>query len=167
MSTPAKAAPLPGAVDELAAAYNALQAKILQAELEYAEAVKDVGPQMATMKTELVELVRDFGSTHAEKSKRLYGIEWYLMATFGTSHSTDAAAVERFRRALVKAKQARLLKRIFSKSVRWDLSPEARTIVQGSKLSRPLLALYAQCDVPMTKTPILKVEKKQREPAAA
>lgn len=166
MSSRAKAAPLPGAVDVLATAWHELEEKIAEAKAEFDATVKDVVPQMATMKTELIELVRDFGSTHAEKSKRLNGVLWYLQATFGTSHKLDAAAVERFRLALVKAKQARLLKSIFKKSVRWDLSPEAPTLIHG-KLSPSLLALYARCDVPTPISPSLKVEKKTKEPAAA
>lgn len=154
------AAPLPAEIDELALKWHALQAKVLEAELAYKDALKTVNPEIATMRVDLVDLVRDFGSVHAEKSKRLYGIEWFLMATFATSHHLDSAAVERFRLALVKAKQARLLKRIFTKAVRWDLSPEAPAIIQGSKLSKPLLALYAQCDIPEVQAPRLKVEKK-------
>ena len=113
------------------------------------------------MKGELVDLVRDFGSAHAEKSKLLHGAVYEMMATFGMSSSTDAAAVEKFRQALVKAKQARLLKRIFQKTTRWDLSPEAGLVIRDTKLSKSLLALYSQCSVSKPKSPVLEVRKKK------
>ena len=170
MSPPAsaktKTAPTAVEVDALALKWEELQAKVLQAEVEYREALKTVTPQIAPMKEDLVGLVREFGSAHAEKSKRLNGVQWFLQATFGTSHTLDGAAVERFRLALVRAKQTRLLKRIFSKTIRWDLSPESDAIIRGSDLAKPLLALYSQCDVPKAKTPVLKVEKKEAAPAS-
>jgi hypothetical protein len=43
--------------------------------------------------------MRDFGSSHAEKSKLLHGITQEMMVTFGSAVSIDAAAVERFRLA--------------------------------------------------------------------
>lgn len=161
MSASAQKPPTPAEVDELAQKYFDAQEKVLQAVLAVTNAQQPIPP----MKDEMVELIREFGSTHAEKSKVLNGIEWKLMATFGTYHSLDAAAVERFRLGLVKAKQARLLKKIFTKSERWDLSPEAEVIIKGCKLSKSLLALYSQCDIPKPKNPSLKVEKKQQDQA--
>src|SRR5436305_369581 len=83
-----------------------------------------------------------------------------IMATYGSSVSFDAAAVEKFRLALVKKKQARLLKKVFQKDVRWSLAPEASVIIKGEKLSKPLLALYSQCQVVKPKTPSLTVREK-------
>jgi putative Mn2+ efflux pump MntP len=48
------------------------------------------------MKEELICLVEEFGSAHAEKSKLLHGITHEILATFGLSTSIDAAAVGLF-----------------------------------------------------------------------
>ena len=112
------------------------------------------------MKEELIDLVRDFGSAHAEKSRLLHGITREMMVTFGSSVSIDGAAVERFRLALMKANQARLLKKVFLQHVRWSLSPEASAIIKGEKLSKSLLALYSQVEVIKPKSPSLQVREK-------
>ena len=84
------------------------------------------------------------------------------MSTYGVSTSVDGAAVERFRLELVKAKQARLLKKVFEKTIRWNLSPLASTIIKAEKkLSNKLLALYAQCTVTKAKRPSLIVRPKK------
>jgi hypothetical protein len=48
------------------------------------------------MREDLVCLVEEFGSTHAEKSKLLHGLEYEIIATFGISTSIDATAAKRF-----------------------------------------------------------------------
>ena len=74
----------------------------------------------------------------------------------------DGAAVERFRQELVKAKQARLLKKVFEKTTRWNLSPMASVIIKAEKkLSNKLLALCAQCAVTKAKKPSLTVRPKK------
>jgi hypothetical protein len=149
-------APSPSRVDELAQEYLALKDKLLQATL----AAKEAAVPLDQLKEELIELVRDFGSVHAEKSKLLHGITKEMMATFGSSVSIDSAAVERFRLALVEAHQTRLHKKIFQRDVRWSISPEASMIIKGEKLSEPLLALYSQVQVIKDKTPSLQVREK-------
>lgn len=157
--------PTPLQVDEKAKKYYELQADLLQKML----AAREAQVPLQQLKTELIELVKDFGSTHAEKSKLLHGIEDELMATFGSSTSADAAAIERFRLALVQKKQGRLLKRIFEKSERWTLSAAAATIIKGEKLTPSLLALYSQCSVTEPSTPRLEVrpKKKGRDPGGS
>jgi hypothetical protein len=149
-------APTPSEVDRKAAQFYALKEKLRDVANAYAE----VEIPLDHLKKDLIELVSDFGSAHAEKSRLLHGITSEMMVTFGQSVSIDAAAVERFRLALVQASQARLLKRVFEKDIRWTLSTDAGAIIKGEKLSRPLLALYAQCQVVKQKAPSLFVREK-------
>jgi len=79
------------------------------------------------------------------------------MVTFGQSVSIDAAAVERFRIALAESDQSRLSRKIFEKTIRWSLTPEYGSVVKASKLSKPLLALYSQCEVIKARAPSLVV----------
>jgi len=44
------------------------------------------------MKDELIELVEEFSSAHAEKSKLLHGITHEILATFGVSTSISSAS---------------------------------------------------------------------------
>ena len=72
-----------------------------QAELEEIEkqAAEEAAPKQAELErleVQLLNLVKAHGSAHAEKSKLLHGIAWEVMATFGSSTSTDNAALERF-----------------------------------------------------------------------
>ena len=120
-------APTPAEVDEKAARYYRLK-EALDAATEKA---KLLCLPLATFKEELIQLVRDFGSAHAEKSRVLHGITSEMMVTFGSSVMIDAAAVERFRLALLEANQSRLLKKIFTKDIRFTMSPEAATIIKG------------------------------------
>jgi hypothetical protein len=149
-------APTPAQVDAKASEYFALKDKLLEATL----AAKEAAIPLDQLKEELIVLVREFGSVHAEKSKLLHGITREMMVTFGSTVSIDGAAVERFRLALVKANQARLLKKVFLQDVRWSLSPEASAIVKAEKLSKPLLALYSQVEVVKSKSPSLQVREK-------
>jgi hypothetical protein len=150
-------APTPVRVDELAKAYMALKDEYLEARLE-AETVAELLEKKAA---ELKALVSDFGSAHAEKSKLLHGVTHELMVTFGSSVSIDGAAVEKFRLALVAAKKARVLRKLFEKTIRWTLSPLAPTLIKGERqLPQRLLALYAQCEVVKQKTPSLTVREK-------
>src|SRR5205807_1502691 len=111
------------------------------------------------MKEELIDLVEEFGSAHAEKSKLLHGITHEILATFGVSTSIDAAAVERFAQALRIAKQTKLLSRIFEQTTRYTLRPDAGSIIRAVTLPKAHLALFAQCQVSKTRTPILKVRR--------
>lgn len=107
------------------------------------------------LKTLAEDWLRKFGSAHAEKSKLLHGVLYEIMGTFGMSTSIDAAAVEAFRIGLVKAGQAKLLRRIFAKTVRFDLKADYAQIIQGVKLKPKLLALYARCSISTPRTPTI------------
>src|SRR5438477_7579317 len=111
------------------------------------------------MKEELICLVEEFGSAHAEKSKLLHGITHEILATFGVSTSLDAAAVERFAQALRIAKQTKLLSRIFEQTTRYTLRPDAGSIIRAVTLPKVHLALFAQCQVSKPRTPTLKVRR--------
>jgi len=111
------------------------------------------------MKEELICLVEEFGSAKAEKSQLLHGLHYEMMATFGSITSLDAAAVERFAQALRIAKQTKLLSRIFEQTIRYTLRPDAGTIIRAVALPKAQLALFAQCQVSKTRTPILKVRR--------
>jgi hypothetical protein len=155
------AAPTPAEVDEKAREFNRLKDALDAA----TEKAKLLCLPLATLKEELIHLVCDFGSAHAEKSLLLHGITSEMMVTFGQSVSIDAAAVERFRLALVEEQKSRLLKSVFKQTVRWDMSPNAALIIKGSKLSKPLLALYSQCQVVKDKAPSLVVREKSAKSA--
>ena len=148
--------PPPPRVDQLAKQYLALKEKAEEA----AQAAVDALKPVQAMAEELRELVRQHGSVHSEKSKLLHGIDYEVMATSGQSAVIDAGAVETFRVALVKKKQARLLRRMFEKTVRWSLLAGSAAIVKGETLSAPLMALYAKCQVVKDKTPTLTVRLK-------
>ncbi len=149
-------APSPGLVDEKAEHYYRLKAALDEA----TENAKRKCLPLATLKEELVQLVRDFGSAHAEKSRLLHGVTHEMLVTFGQSISVDAAAVERFRLALLESEQSRLLKKIFLQDVRFTLAPEAAVVIKGTKLSNALLSLYSQCQVVKQKAPSLVVREK-------
>jgi hypothetical protein len=123
MSAPAK-------IHEKAAQYYCLKAALDEA----TGASKLRCLPLAQFEEELVQLVRDFGSAHAEKSRLLHGITSEMMVTFGSSVSIDAAVVERFRLALLEANQSSLLKKVFTKDTRYTMSPEAAVIIKGEKL---------------------------------
>jgi hypothetical protein len=78
-------------VDRWAIQFLELEKRVDQA---YAIAVALDEPH-ERMREDLICLVEEFGSTHADKSKLLHGIHYEIMATFGLSTSIDAAAVER------------------------------------------------------------------------
>src|SRR6266436_4143317 len=102
-------APTPALVDKKAAQYYAMREALDQA----TDAAKLLCLPLAKFKEELIDLVREFGSSHAGKSKLLHGITQEMLVTFGSSVSIDSAAVERFRLALIESNQQRLLKRVF------------------------------------------------------
>jgi hypothetical protein len=81
------------------------------------------------------------------------------MATFGMSSSIDAAAAERFAIALRDAKQTRVLNRIFDQQIRYTLAADASSIIRSVQLSKPLLALFASCQVSRPRAPTLKVRR--------
>jgi septum formation topological specificity factor MinE len=155
-------APKPEAVDLQAIEYARLQ-KLLADATEAAEAA---ATPVKNLKLELIELVRKFGGVHREKSKLLHGIVWEMMATFGQSTSQDAAAVERLRLALVKAKKARILKKLFTKQISWRFNSDASEVIKGEKLTPKQMALVLQCFDTEDRTPTLDVREKKKAAAA-
>jgi hypothetical protein len=153
-----QSAPNPAEIDKLSKEYLELKEKLFTAQL----AATDISQQM-TLKAELLrDMVSKFGSAKGEKSKLLHGLEYEVMATFGQTVSIDAAAVETFRDALKQAKQARLLGKLFEKTIRWTLNPEASKIVRSSTLSKKLSDLFAKCEVVKPITPKLQVRLKEK-----
>jgi hypothetical protein len=59
------------------------------------------------MREDLICVVEEFSSAHADKSKLLHGIQYEIMGTFGVTTRIDAAAAERFAQALRIAKNRR------------------------------------------------------------
>ena len=148
--------PSPAKIDELAKEYSAVKDELLQANL----AATAIGQRLDEKANYLREIVKQFGSSHAQKSKILHGIKSEIMVSYGGSTTTDAVAVEQFRLALVKAKKARLLRAIFEKTIRWTLQPQASEIIRGSELSDRLRGLAALCQVYSPKTPSVTVRAK-------
>jgi len=81
------------------------------------------------------------------------------MATFGLSTSSDAVAVERLLQGVRIAKQTRLSDRLFQQSVPYTRAPDASSIVRSVALSKPLLSLFAECQVTKPRTLTLKVRR--------
>ncbi|SRR5579872_527016 len=154
----AKPAPLPAEVDTRADEFHELELKIEKANLELGALRKEIAEKQRS----LIDLVSTFGGPHAQKSKILHGIVWEMIATFSQYTTQDSAAVERFRQALVDAKQTRLLKRIFASDVRWTMKTGAAEIVKTEKLSPKLMALLLQCSVTQDKKPSLDVRPKKK-----
>jgi hypothetical protein len=154
----AKEAPKPATVDEFSLEYDRLKQELKKAE-EQADAAKK---PVDVLKLELIELVRRFGGSHAEKSKLLHGIDWEMMATFGQSMQQDAAAIERLRVALKKSGKTRLLKKLFTEEKRWAFSTNAMTLVKGEKLTPSIMSLLLKCFVPSDNTPRLDVRPKKK-----
>ena len=121
----------------------------------------------ALLELRSLDWLRRFGSAHAEKSKLLHGLTLEIMGTFGQSSSIDAAAVETFRLALLKAKQSSLLKKIFQKTVRWTLDGNAGAVIRAMKIPPKLLALYSACSITTNRTPTVTVRPKKKPPTAA
>jgi hypothetical protein len=151
--------PVPSAaqIDLKAIEYRRLEEMFLEAKADLATASEP----LSKLKADLIELVRQCGGMHAEKSKILHGILWEIMATFGQSTSLDAAAVERLRLGLVKAKQARLLKKLFQKDTRWTFQPGAAIVIKGEKISARVKSLLLDCFVTSYRTPTLDVREKK------
>lgn len=149
----------PARIDELAAEYDGLKSKLAAiGEKALAEALP-LQARLDQLKEYFLEQVRAHGSAHAEKSKLLHGARWQVMATFSQSIAMDAAAVEKFRLALVEERRTRLMKQIFTETVRYTLAPEASAIIRGLELPKKLNALFAACTVVKDRAPTLKVEE--------
>jgi len=150
-------APNPAEVDQIAIRYVAAKAKVLEAMLAQRAAQKD----LETIAENCIAEVRQFGSAHATKSKLLHGLKWELMATFGSSTSIDAAAVEQLRIHLQETKQTRLLKRMFESVTRWSLKSTARAEILKPDVSDEVRAKFAVCEVTKDRSPSLEARKKQ------
>ncbi|HZC24697.1 MAG TPA: hypothetical protein VE866_15255 [Candidatus Binatia bacterium] len=155
--------PLPAEIDDRAKAFHALEEELAAARQE----AKVAQELLSAKELELIELVRECGGPHATKSKILHGIVWEMVATFSQYTTTDSAAVERFRQALIDAGQTRLMKKIFKADTRWTLQASSAEIVKSEKLSSKLMALLLQCSVTQDRKPTLDVRPKKKPPAAA
>jgi hypothetical protein len=153
-----KSAPLPAAVDSQAAVWAELEKALTEAKKKSDDARK----ALAKCEDFLVNLVKTHGGPHATKSLILHGIVWEMVATFGQYTTQDAAAVERFRLALVKAKKTRLLKKIFSADTRYTMKASAAEIVKTEKLTPTLMSLLLLCSVTQDKKPALDVRQKKK-----
>lgn len=151
-------APLPTEVDDQAEIFHELEDKLAESKRELDAARKLV----VDRELELIQLVRDFGGQHAQKSKILHGILWEMVVTIGQYTTQDSAAVERFRQELVNAKKTRLLKKFFSQDVRWTMNAGAAQIAQAEKLSPKLMGLLLLCSVTQDKKPSLDVRLKKK-----
>lgn len=155
-AVPISTAPSPTKVDELAREYNALKDKYLEATL----AAKAAAQLLEDKEKELIPLVRDHGTPHAEKSWLLHGVKFEMMGTFGQTVQTDKAAVEKFRDACLKELKVRNVAKIFEVVTTYRLLSTAGEFVRTSELSRKLKALYAACQVIKDKSPTLVVREK-------
>ena len=155
-------------VDAHAQEYKRLEKKLDEAKIAYAAVKKAEGAQLDKLHGALIDLVRTFGGKHAEKSKILHGIEWELMATFGSSYGIDAAATERLRIALKGARKTRLLKKLFIEEKSWRLAPDAAEIMKGEeKLPDDLAVLALACFTFTPNTSKLEVRPRKKAVAAA
>jgi hypothetical protein len=150
----------PAEVDALAIEYRAIDAQIDEIEKNSSQQLQPLLSRRGELQTLFRSAVRQFGSAHAEKSKLLHGMKFEIMASFGMSSSIDSAAVNIFRLALVKAKLTRLLKKIFDRTERWDLRPDAAEVIRSTQLPPKLHVLYSQCTVTKERTPTLVVRPK-------
>lgn len=166
MSTPAKAAPTPAQVEALALEYHNLEEKIAGLEKKAKDDLAPHKKRLDELWDELVPQVKDFGSAHGEKSKLLHGLQWEVMGTFGSTTVIDGAAVETFRVAMLAEKKSasKIVKRIFSKAIRWTLADTAGAFLraehEAGKFPDRLYALFARCSVPKELTPKLAVRPK-------
>ena len=119
--------PSPAEVDELALEFSRLESRVSEA---YRVADELDQPREA-FEERLVLLVEEWGSPHATKSKLLTGASSELLATFGSTRSIDAAAVEAFRVTLKTAGQTRILAKIFEQCVSWRLVEGSDGIIRG------------------------------------
>jgi hypothetical protein len=150
--------PTPVEVDQLSKEYLELKDKLFTAQLT----VTEISEKMVSKAEALREMTSQFGSAHSEKSKLLHGLGYEVMVSFGQTVTIDAAAVETFRDALRKAKQVRMIGKLFEKTIRWSLHPKASEIIRGSTLSDKLRSLFAKCEVVKATTPKLQVRPKEK-----
>lgn len=147
--------PSPAEVESVAQEMISLKGKLSEIYTDAELEAHHYSVRLDELKALAIDWIQKFGSAHAEKSKLLHGVLYEIMGTFGMSTSIDAAAVEAFRIGLVKAGQAKLLRRIFSKTVRFDLKADYAQIIQSVKLKPKLLALYARCSVSSPRAPVI------------
>jgi len=159
----AKPSPLPAEIDTRAEEFDRLEKDLAVAR----EKAKSAQVLVTTKEQELIDLVRESGGPHAQKSKILHGIVWEMIATFSQYTTQDAAAVERFRQALIKAGKTRLMKKIFTADTRYTMQSSAAEIVKTEKLSPKLMGLLLQCSVTQDKKPSLDVRQKKKPPGSA
>ena len=148
--------PSPAEVDELALEFSRLESRVSEA---YRVADELDRPREA-YEERLVLLVEEYGQPHATKSRLLVGTSTELLATFGSTRSIDAAAVEAFRVALKAAGQTRIFAKLFEQCIVWRLAEGSDAIIRGEQLSDRLQAAYARCFTEKPRAPSLKVRLK-------
>jgi hypothetical protein len=170
MTAPPIPVPSQAKVEQLAQEYRDLEIQIEEKEKKFAEDMAPLVTRQNELKDILIEDVKQWGSAHAKKSKVLYGTSLEVMATFGSSSSSDGAAVEAFRLGLKKAGQTRLLKQIFEQTIRWDLKAGASKVIdaahEAGKLPNKLFVLFARCTVTKDSSPRLEVRPRQQSQTA-
>ena len=157
-------APTAAEVEAAAREFDELQTQIAAIRQKADTEAEPFEARVRILRALLLGQVKEFGDPHAEKSKLLHGLEWEVMASFGTRAVVDGKAVEEFRQALVKEKKPALLNRIFVKAIRWSLADTADAFIRDAhgtgKFSDKLYALYARCNVIEQTTPHLEIRKK-------
>jgi hypothetical protein len=167
MSIPAteNKSPMPAEVDARAQEFSDLEKAIAKLNVDLQASRRE----LTAKESALIDLVRSFGGPHAAKSKIVHGIVWEIIATFAQYTTQDAAAVERFRLALVDAKKGRLLKKLFDRDVRWTMKAGAGQVLAAEtlspKLKSELLGLLLLCSSTQDKKPSLDVRQKKKKPA--
>ena len=141
-------------IDRLAAEFLELESKVDEL---YKLAVTADEPH-ERMREQLIDLVEEFGR-HSERSKLLQGITHEIDTTFGVSTSIDAAAADTFAHVLRVNKQSQILDRLFERTIRYRLRPNAEQVVRQLALPKATLALYQACNVTTQRPPILKVRR--------
>lgn len=162
-----KLPPSSAEVEAVAEEMISLKGKIASIEAKANEEARPHMVRLAALKMLAEAWLRKHGSAHSEKSKLLHGLTYEIMGTFGMSMSIDAAAVELFRQALVKAKLGKLLRKLFKKTVRFEFNAEAAALFKGDKLKPKLAALWAKCLVPTPKTAVITPREKKKEAGVA
>lgn len=158
--------PKPQAIEDLIFRYSVVKAALDLAD----EAKKKAQADVDVVKAEVVTLVKAFGAKHAEKSLRLTGLRNTATITIGTVTTVVAAAVELFRKYLLKLGIPGLVGLFFIETTTYQLvgSPAevVKTLDVPKKTRTRLITLLALCFDTKSKEPSLKVDVPETAKAA-
>lgn len=155
--------PTPQKVDELALEYNALDETITRIEAEADEQSAESKAKLKTLVAELKQLVADFGSAHAKKSKLLSGVEWEMMLTPSASVGVIDTAVQKFQAWGKKDRKNRaIVESLFVEEKRWALTPNATLLVQAPTIPAAAKRMFAACLDIKPNQPKLEVRPKKK-----